>query len=1389
SKFGQYINNGGFYQSQSFYGLEYQDGPFQAITDNTLWTWYCSYVYNYQYSYDLTQLNNTNITIPVVTPKAPTTDYIELNGQYYYPVSDYPQSYLCAAALASGWGYGICGNGWNLVSTNGRIDFNGYNGGANIYTYSGDPGYYIAGYWGGFLAPDTASAPITQISYSYVPILPYFLDNISMPALFSTVSNRTEYMNLSFDMYSPHNYLQPSNYLDPFPLFTDSGFFANYNSNFTVFNIGIASLSSTVADFLPTTNIFLSSLTSSQISAISNVFDNLLSRLGSAGNYAYLSIKDPQFIAASPNDYIYVINYTNSNGFGLFSSSSSALLYTFRFVPIGYYNVSNDQPSTVQCTSCTWSTWNSLWKTYWNNTLKEQSTDLYLVNVTNLTHQSSTWWGFSQSGMAPTAVTSDYSNDVFFTGYYAGKSGKFFIGALFSNGTKKLVNETQPSGFLPSQEFAVSPGGQNLYLANESYPGNIVLYQSPSLNYEGEINLTYSNSTYNMSIAQYLKHGGPFHNKEIADAYSSVSSFNDIASFHYPIGIIDQEGLLYVFDFWNFSINGMPSSFLIMRVFTENNTEIPIDAQNYTTMFPTNSQEISTSQGNTQVYWPPYGWVLSANISIGNGQYISYCAAGCTNTPSSLGDVPYPPIGPWITALGINATGMMLPPTNLSLSSSFNGTFNMLAHVESSQRLPIYTEFLTFQPKIENYTKISFAAYTPYSCYINESQYSNGACTYNAIIANTISMIEPPFLAVPSSFSYVESEGSPEAYFTLTNTLSSLFPQQTANSKTTSGAKSFSSCGITSSQSTTPKAISNIAGISPAFFSQPTTFLNSGINGYVLVPYNYSYYLYQNIQQVSATPFGITTESVGTPSDMNNDPVACGDISSTSDVIYQGYTSAPVPVAFSLLNETVQGGPTYLQYVAQNLYYMPNVSDASAIMLPYINYRMSTNRNLGEIFINQTINATVGMLSPQLVINAANNYNYQIDNYMQSAFGTTYPGYAAEIAIPQQTIGANCGGNCPVPYYYASNFFNGQSSFSYTETSATNFAQLFDVYKRASYLNSMILNMSKSTNIFGYNRLLFTYVDMFNNTIYMPLDVDFANTTTILMNVTPIVNAENSNQTVLKISGTLLSATPFGIEPVPNANVLIYFDTNINYYNSSTSTQDFLSNNLDGYFARALNCSFGNGYNCTLANPLASITQSGGAGGLYESMHIDYSPQFNISHECPPQASSLLASGNIKFNCNIYGYNGLKAARYNTTLGYYQYCIPYFMNGTGVFTSQLGLANVVKTDSNGNFTASITSCGTEDAKIIAQYYGNPPPEPIYVKQTGLSFSTPNSGGTASNYLEYNYSTAPSSIVVDTQIGNFMLSFGSLNVLAILAIEIGIGVAVYIKIAKRQRHGK
>ncbi|MGC8669565.1 MAG: hypothetical protein ACP5TL_00205 [Candidatus Micrarchaeia archaeon] len=1748
TKFHYAIKHGEFYNSKTYTDLPYINYYSGEYSENVIWSWSCAYTYTYSEQSNLTKLNNTNITVPVQLLKPPTKDWLRLFGMYYYPTKNYPVNTPCLFALKLDSDFGIthsCPSGtWTFIG-HGRIDFPEYTVGepyTMTYKYkenSEDQGNYISAYttYGSFLGVvlptglATASAPMTSLQYNYVPGIPYFLYSFSMPVLATSVSNGTEYLNMSYDMYSPHNYLEPANYMEPFPLSTGSAFFANYKGNLTMFPLNIASAKSPPNPnyFTDASDIFLSSMNNSVLSEISKlgpIFESIYGALGAAGNYAYIRIYNPAFIAASPNDYIYILNYssTASSIVPSFSSDTQTFLYTFRFVPTGYFNLTNDQPNIVpEQNPSTWKAWNASWVHYWNNSLEEQSTNLYLVNVTNFTSAENSWWGLTGSGIIPTALASDYTDDVFITGYLnkndigsllsgisqdlciidplsctsssSPSQPTFFIGALYSNSNpqnpgssnKKIVFESKPTGFVPSHEIAVSPNGKEIYLANSSFPGNIVVYASPNMIYQGEINLSFSNSSYKMDITRYLANGGPFDDGEVAAAYLGAPAVYDKKGYHHPIALLDEDGTLYVFDLWNFTIGGKDSSILLLRAFSANNTEIPLNAQKFSTLVPASSSIPDLSQGGVTNYeFPPYGIVLSANIMVNPSSYVSYCAANClynwpaygilpdfsiglystsqsggnsglgliaqpsgewadlasvsksqhtfnnvmqyqagqmntfsisasqneakfygnsyiyiatsnqiitnnipgysndlrlmlydagftpitvawtrarsyppdgimpgysiskvlpiNNYPSlpqgfeyaaeltiqnnqsastpvpfqellniseselkkyinfngalanfefvnsngqvipawieanqsgnlliwlrldqavpadgssnvyivfgsknenllsssgtfGIGEAPelsqvyaqyddgfqvfnfydnfagtslnswwnyaigpfgtlevdngltmsgglgityvqvnpsisnaawdnnlaidaavyepttsaiIPPMGPWLSAIG-NST---INSTSIAVSSSFNGTFTMLANVvgysgtnaqNKKKTNGLYTELFSFNPHITNYTKynLEINPLPEATCYISANEIVNGIsltpCAYNANVANTIAEMSPPFLAVSSSFNYALNTGAPELYLSFKNSLASIFAINFTNKTIIENAKNIGESGYNNQSSITPSEVLSNFGVTPQTIVEPSTYINSNINGYVLIPYNYSYYLTQEIKQTSAQTEDISTQIIGNPYSMDFTPF-CSPISyGPATKTYEGYTAAQVAIAPSVLNETVQGGPTFFELTPQNKYYVPNLSNAGSILLPYLNSRISTSRVFGQVYVLQEVNSSG--VTTDMMINSSRVYNYKIESANQSYGGNSYPGFMMQDYNITSVTG---------PFY---NPLPGLSLIKFIPNSSINFVQLFDVYQRSAYLDSLILNMSAASNILGFNKLMYVYIDTFDNKINMPFYVDLSNLTEIVMNVSPIVSPTNANQTMMQINGTVLTANPFGISPLSNAPIYLYFDTNINYYNNTFP-------DLFTYYTHALNCAFGIAGDCSYANPLALVTQN---KGYLQANTTNYAPQYNSTGACPPEPKSLLASGVEKYNCNIFNANGLFAVNFDANTHSFEYCIPYFDNGTGMFTTQLGLMKIVRTSSNGQFSARIPACGTETVKIIAQYYGNNPPEPEFIKQFGL---------------EYNYTSSPASVTVDSEIGNFMLSFGKLNMYFMVAFEIAVVLLIY-----------
>ena len=407
-------------------------------------------------------------------------------------------------------------------------------------------------------------------------------------------------------------------------------------------------------------------------------------------------------------------------------------------------------------------------------------------------------------------------------------------------------------------------------------------------------------------------------------------------------------------------------------------------------------------------------------------------------------------------------------------------------------------------------------------------------------------------------------------------------------------------------------------------------------------------------------------------------------------------------------------------------------------------------------------------------------------------------------AQDQPTYGPQCGGLsfCSSNYYYNYlSIMQGNSIYSSLITPQLNIIQLFDALKAETQSINLQLNLIYNSKVLGYNRFNYTYIDTFNNTINMPLDVDLANITTINLNVVTTLNAINPNSTLISVSGTagyypsIFSATP---SPVPaGSDIYLYYDTNINFYNTSNvimplsgAANPSLSQVYKypaNYIQYADICAFSSTAPCAFANPAYTTLPPVGQGvlGPVESNVITFQTQYNSLGVCSAEPNSLLlGSGTNTQECNIYGDFGLPA--FGNTLPingktYPEYCIPYYTSGNGVLTSQLGLFAVVQTDQNGYFSNSFTACGTGTARVEASYYGFPAGQPVlftqpplqspsYVAKYGISpfyyqvgSAHPVSTNTPMlNTLEYNYSISPNSSVKSFPQGTYYLSFGGIT---------------------------
>ena len=1409
----------------------------------------CTYIYNFQVSAQLNSIQNANIPVPVALKHIPS-NYIEFTGTglKYYPAVSQSVPDNCAEELwadplgeqqvsCGGETFNVISSGDVLLNWTGSSNPNlpkGAYGGNNAYTSNSYPNEYITSldyvtYSPCFIltflnCPNnnyyTFSAPTGVAKLENSPVYPYLLYNISIPSTETNIGHGTSDLNLSLDMYSPHNTFSPGNYLEPYSLSTGSGFFttlhtssgsylAEYPINWTASN--------TVFD-KPITN-FISTLSNAAASTISGL-TNLISG-GAVGSFSNGEITQPSFIASSSNDHIYILNYT-SRSKGCFivctGTSTSTFLYTMRFIPSGYFNISRFQPNfTEGSVTPSASSWNSIWINYWDNIINIQSKNLYITNVTEISSGTNSFcWNLSLScsssnggadfsNFIPTALTSDYSGDIFILGQIS-HSSNYEVSAIFSNKTYATNSLKAESGFSPVSQIAATPGGQYIYVSNST--GNVSMFKAAknSITFAGYINLGYSNYTDNLSITSYLQHGGPYANSLIAEAYSNAPVSNDINSNHVPIGIASYDGVLYELDNWSFTVNGLQSSMLMLRAFSANGTEVPIKAQNYSDIIPNNVPTLDLSTGGSGItYFPPFGWPLSANISIGNGNHITYCAANCDFTPSNIPASKaggYLPIGP-----SISNQGNVGPNSDdLGFTSNFNGTMMILAHAHSYRYKPpsevctfaksgsqctrvsngniagssMYTELLKFKPVIINYTKVSFAQNSKYSCFIaNTIAVSNTPCAINYNIAE----MYPPFTEVPSSFNYSTDEGSPTKYFSISSVVSSLFPTGISSSYSTS-ANSAADTGSGLTDNSAADIYSTANSLTP--FGPPSnvpqTYINSTIRGYFIVPYTASYSLSeswspQSDPATSSSPSSCSAYNFPSPTTIDYSGYSVGQFNYTSNQ--------------ASINSTIQGGYSYAQYLVNpKTYYNASLSDQNLIFPGDVNLAMLTNKLFGNMYINQSVgrlNGRVQLLSNPYVINATRGLLYSefyvnqtsaLDTPSGFTFPSVgYPGYMltqANVLNPIEYGTANAVLGNVNPYPESNNLV-------FINKTTPAMVNLYSLYKKVSQLDLLFQGFPNNANVLGYNRFMYVFTDAFNNTIYMPLDVDLSNITSITLNPSIVINPTNSNETAITVNGTAgYYSGVFGDKyvPLPTGDpIYIYYDTNINFFNSSVAPPS------QAYFDYSDRCAFAsNATGCQYADPLSSVTQ----GGYYikeadvPTFHTQYNDTPNAQgvSTCSSSPTSLL-SAHIPINCNIYGNYGLpiSISASETPNNEPEYCLPEFANGTGVLTSQMGLVGRVYTNNMGQFSEKFNVCGTGTAKIMAQYFGNPGPEPQPVYQPPISESVGSyaaQNANSLNTLEYAYTTSPNATAVSLDIGNYALGFGGISIgltliMAILAI--------------------
>ncbi len=655
-----------------------------------------------------------------------------------------------------------------------------------------------------------------------------------------------------------------------------------------------------------------------------------------------------------------------------------------------------------------------------------------------------------------------------------------------------------------------------------------------------------------------------------------------------------------------------------------------------------------------------------------------------------------------------------------------------------------------------------------------------------------------------------------------------------------SGKAIPSSCSAANNfGSSTSQASGNIGTPQPTF--QPSSVastLGSGITGNLIVPYTYSI---STSVQYSPSPSPSSSSSCPSPSSIFH------DYSTQTGPLY-GY--AVVPVESNPFTASVQGGGTYLQN-QNGQYYVPTLSDANVIIPLAELFNVFTNRVFGSEWLNMTLNPQT---NSQITANATSWLQYQVNAYTQGAgrypaYQTISsslmptplvgPQYAPSVFANNQNIAHNLGAefgfyNIPVPS--GVNLFNWYQTFVYS--SALNFitsgSNLAYTYAGSQY----------TSTILGYQRLIYTLNDKFNNTIYAPVDADIARVTVLDLSVIPNVAQGNANQTTLEISGTAGFTDLTGtFIPLTDSPIYIYYDKNLNYMMRTVSSNGQVSI-APATVQQATACAFSSTASpaaCIPANPLATDTSESTVAGTVTyytqgtSVTGTSSGLVETQPNCYQPPKSLLAPPNL--DCNIYQDNGktsdgiplpsctpqngqpCTATGTNpdgtkNTYNWYgttcpsgppqEYCTPFYSNGTGTCTSQVGLIGVATTDPNGHFSLSqatdpnlpygVVACGNAAATITAQFYGYPPPEPIPAQQNYLPYAYSAAGTLPvlqeATFQVYNYYWTPNETVQSTEIGLLLLSYGDITGPAIAAAIIASVLLVILmrKVGRKSRNG-
>ncbi|MFP3289525.1 MAG: hypothetical protein RXO35_03830 [Candidatus Micrarchaeota archaeon] len=1269
------------------------------------------------------------------------------------------------------------------------------------------------------------------------PILPYILYNFSMPSPGSL--NLPMYMNVSYDTFSPWSYNEPQNSIEPFPIDTGSRFFVNYNGV-------LANSNPNEITKMPWIN-----------------FTNWLSKIPNLNhipNYISPSISGVISIAAAPNNYIYLLNYSSSQG--------AYFLTMLRLIPKGYYNTTNYQPDSVGSANSE-QQWYNKWNSYWANVIALQNSSVYVVSSINLDTFNNSF--LSDQGFQPLNISVDNFGDVFIT-------GSSFFGPALAEITNTLVNnnwaevynsiETNPNNQVMS-EIAVSPTGSLIFLANQNDGGYIYVYSSPNFTQINKINLAYAFypggssggiPLATLNIYSWLSNDG-LYNQSLSNVldnfFVNKVMVLDTPEYHHPLGLADINGYLYVLDEWAGdigvssssswlglfkNINGVFFNILTLRVVNSTGSNIPINPTHFNDMYtvqscgsPIYQQEqalksdecypinnyfpgnvmcssncelvadscyiyrtpgykyscISANTLSSTYYslappyysignaYPPYGWILAANItgaqlsnivgtalySVDNAKSINFCGGNdgtppvCNFNPVNLNPANYHsgvnyyngsyyPIGPQLDALAMHGKYSRL----YGLFGSYSDTAARTSSDIKVGWAPEYNK-MGFSVNFNDSVDILFPNSTPKNPLHDIgvfwgliSETIKNPNIYKELILTKLNVENytklfgglPPYNCL-TSYSYYQNTVcgympgveymNPPVYtaadaFKYLESLGTpqIMPIEGVVYSTYSGnGPSSSVCGISikeAEQNITNGNIINSSTCGPV--SANEVVLNSynsisSSSSSLYIPSPIVESLNSKLAGYILIPYTYNVYIYN--SILTLTPTFTSPIPIVNS--YQVFTYQTVGSSSNNFDSTIEGGDTYLMY-SNGTYYVPHLSDYRTILSKSLITNLITNRNFANIYVNVT--DQTGLF--QIIANGSKTASFTINQYYLGS----QPVYETISSVPESGVlfGESALSTLiSEPYKIFGAALGQGTGYYYQQFNVPSLIHLFNWYKMGLftdaldlYLNQSPLNPSGTTLSSGAAGPSFN-TRGYTRLIYV-LNDRFNNTIYL-----PI-DADIANITQIRLNVKSV------VDPSNANQTTLYITGNATYFDgvkyvplADNSIYIYFNNNINYmqynallYPVNAILCAYNSMVSgpCTLANPaFTSLSQNANV--------ITYYPQYNASGECGPPPTHLYNPP--VYNCNIYG-NGLPATCNSIVLQsgqeITQWCIPLAYNGMGVCTSQIGLMGIATTDSNGNFSFTANACGIGTASITAEFYGYPYNEPATVTQPYLSNS-------------------------------------------------------------------